>query len=148
MMSEKMVFYKFCIVISTLCFLLYHTNAAFSEKQLASAKKMITNICKPRSNATDEDLEGMRSGQFSRPAMCFINCVLVSNKWQNKDNTFNKAGALATMKMLPDEYHDEGKRVIELCQDSAKTLDDKCISAMEIGKCFYESSEGIKKFLS
>ncbi|XP_045473697.1 general odorant-binding protein lush [Harmonia axyridis] len=143
-----MLSHKFIFLIFSICFVLYYSNAAFSEKQLASAKKMITNICKPRANATDEDLEGMRSGLFSRPAMCFINCVLVSNKWQNKDNTFNMAGASATMKMLPEEYHAEGDRVIETCKDAAKTLDDKCVSAMEIGKCFYENSDSMRKFLS
>ncbi|KAK9871820.1 hypothetical protein WA026_014276 [Henosepilachna vigintioctopunctata] len=112
---------------------------------------MITNICKPRTNVTDEDLARMKSGNFDglpREAQCFLNCVLVSNKWQNKDNTFNEAASLAATKMLPEKYHTEAKEVISICKDSAKSLDDKCVSATEISKCFFDNSDQIRKFVS
>ncbi|KAL3268141.1 hypothetical protein HHI36_007268 [Cryptolaemus montrouzieri] len=141
---------KFLFLVTTLCCVAYYVNAVFTEKQIESGKRMMLNICKPRTNVTDDELEDMKNGDFdkvSRAAGCFINCVLASHKWQNKDNTFNIDAGLASLKNLPEKYHEEGQRVMKACKDAAKTVNDKCISAMEIGKCFYENSEELRKIL-
>ncbi|EFA10803.1 general odorant-binding protein 72 [Tribolium castaneum] len=127
-----------------LCLIFFElSEAAMSEAQLKAAVKLVRNMCQPKSKATNEDIEKMHHGDWNidRTAMCYMHCALNSNKLITKENVFNRDYAITLAeKNLPTALKTASIEAANLCKDSAKTLDDKCVAAYEISKCLYESN--------
>nr|XP_023028827.1 general odorant-binding protein 72-like [Leptinotarsa decemlineata] len=110
-----------------------------NEKQMDAAVKMVKNVCKPKTKATDADIDKMHQGDWNidHSAMCYMYCALNMYRLMNPDNTFNHESAMAQVKQLPESFKGPTEICMEKCKDAAVTLDDKCIAAYELSKCMY-----------
>ncbi|XP_063921933.1 general odorant-binding protein 72-like [Zophobas morio] len=117
-----------------------------SDAQVKAAGKLVRNVCQPKNKATDEDIDKMHQGDWNidHTAMCYMHCVLTSQKLITKENNLDYDVAMNAAKTkLPVTIRDGTLVTIEQCKDSAKTLTDKCVAAYEISKCLYEANPQI-----
>nr|QUP79524.1 odorant binding protein 31 [Monochamus saltuarius] len=126
--------------VSFLTHLLFiHQVAGLSEKQLQATVKMIRNTCQSKTKATSDDIDKMHVGDWNiqHETMCYMQCALNMHKLMNKENTFDYESGMNQLKLLPDSFRQYTLECMNQCKDAAVTVNDKCIAAYEISKCFY-----------
>ncbi|XP_044266484.1 general odorant-binding protein 72-like [Tribolium madens] len=126
------------LLVATLSF--YHVYCAMTEAQMKATLKLVRNTCQPKSKATNEQIEGMHSGNWDldKNGKCYMWCILNMYKLIGKDNSFNWEAGIAVLKaQAPETVRDPAIASVNNCKDAVKTASDKCEAAYEIAHCMY-----------
>ncbi|XP_060517381.1 general odorant-binding protein lush [Cylas formicarius] len=131
--SNLMLLFIVCVCNHDVAF------AAMSEKQVVAAVRLVRNMCLPKTKALPEEIDKMHVGDWDigHNTMCYMQCALNQYKLIGKNNKLDMAQAEQQTKQLPPSLKAYTDRCLQVCKDSAVTLDDKCVAGYEISKCMY-----------
>uniref|UniRef100_A0A9I3K5D0 Odorant-binding protein 5 n=1 Tax=Anopheles maculatus TaxID=74869 RepID=A0A9I3K5D0_9DIPT len=128
--------------VVTFCahFLVQHTNAAMTMKQLTNSMDMMRSACAPKFKIEEADLHGLRKSVFpaepDKELKCYTMCIAQMAGTMTKKGEISFSKTMAQIEaMLPPELKTMAKEALSHCKDTQASYKDPCDKTYFSAKC-------------
>lgn len=113
-----------------------------SEEGLKKTGEMLRSICQPQFPVTEEQIIGVRNGEFpdDRTLKCYSNCLSEIVQLIKKGKLQYAASLKSIETLLPDDLKPPFRHALEMCRNAADGIEDYCEAAYALTKCNYKNN--------
>ncbi|BFF97141.1 general odorant-binding protein lush [Drosophila madeirensis] len=131
------------VLAIVLLVLLLQQGAAVTMEQMMQSMDMLRGACQPKFKVTTEELDRMRSADFTmehtKDLMCYTRCIAQMAGTVTKKGEFSATKAYAQLPIiLPPEILEAGMASVDACRDVQKPYKDSCEKIFYTTKCMAE----------